>query len=655
MTIRVKLYLVGIVALLGLVCIFAASQTGNRIIDGTFASSEALQSAEIHMLQARRHEKDFLSHKDLTYKTMFHSAVVTALESLRTVNRAVPSSEPAIAELTAQIQAYENTFDRLAGQVEALGLNEDMGLSGTLRTAIHQVESMVAAQNNHALLADMLMLRRHEKDFMLRGSTKYLDKFHASLTTMRERLAGTEEFNAGQREQIETLLSAYQTAFEAYVQKAQQAKDTLAALRETIRKADPMLEELVRATRSELETQRRSVARIIVLTEAGTAVALILLILWAIRSIIANLQTLQQASRQVAQGTLDACSHITFTGELESLRRDIVSMVDSLKQSTEQARNKEQQALEQSAKAQDAMEEAHREKEHAAHLLASMQKAATRAARIAADLSTASDALTVQAAEIRAGTGRQRAQTEEVSTAMEEMNATVLEVSSNASNAAQGAEQARQHALSGSDVVRNVITATTQAHTQSLALTASLDGLGERAESIGAIMGVITDIADQTNLLALNAAIEAARAGEAGRGFAVVADEVRKLAEKTMHATDEVRKAITGIQQSAKSSIAAMHDASDVIRNSTELTQTAGLSLDSIVQITSETADRMHSIATAAEEQSAASEEIASSTETITAVAVETNESIARVAQAIEHVNSLTQELNTLIGELNAQ
>ncbi|GKT21909.1 Chemotaxis methyl-accepting receptor like protein, partial [Aduncisulcus paluster] len=102
------------------------------------------------------------------------------------------------------------------------------------------------------------------------------------------------------------------------------------------------------------------------------------------------------------------------------------------------------------------------------------------------------------------------------------------------------------------------------------------DNLGQQADSIGHIMSVITDIADQTNLLALNAAIEAARAGEAGRGFAVVADEVRKLAEKTVSATNEVGEAISGIQNGTASSISRMEETSKVVESSTELAGQAG-------------------------------------------------------------------------------
>ncbi len=155
----------------------------------------------------------------------------------------------------------------------------------------------------------------------------------------------------------------------------------------------------------------------------------------------------------------------------------------------------------------------------------------------------------------------------ETATAMEEMNATVLEVAHNASNAAESAARARENAQVGAEGVRQAVTSIDAIKDQILDLNESMGELGSQAEGIGQIMNVVTDIADQTNLLALNAAIEAARAGEAGRGFAVVADEVRKLAEKTMQATKEVGDAVSTIQSQARSNITAVENPSKTSSN----------------------------------------------------------------------------------------
>jgi len=243
----------------------------------------------------------------------------------------------------------------------------------------------------------------------------------------------------------------------------------------------------------------------------------------------------------------------------------------------------------------------------------------------------------------------------ETAAAMEEMNATVLEVARNASSAAESAGHAREKAQTGAKGVRSAVAAIASIEERILALKETMGQLGRQADGIGQVIGVINDIADQTNLLALNAAIEAARAGDAGRGFAVVADEVRKLAEKTMQATSEVGRAVGDIQAQAKENIAAVEAAARGVVESTQAAEESGRFMEEIVTIVDDTAGQVLSIATASEEQSAASEEINRAVEEVNGIAGTTAEDMAAAAVALKELTRLAGELDGVIREMGGE
>ena len=237
---------------------------------------------------------------------------------------------------------------------------------------------------------------------------------------------------------------------------------------------------------------------------------------------------------------------------------------------------------------------------------------------------------------------------------MEQMNATVLEVAKSASRAAETSAVARGKALDGSHIVEQVVEGIGQVQNQALTLKEDMTSLGKQAQDIGQVMTVISDIADQTNLLALNAAIEAARAGEAGRGFAVVADEVRKLAEKTMSATKEVGDSIRAVQAGARRNVENVDRAVAAIGSATELAGQSGQALREIVSLVEEATDQVRSIAAASEEQSAASEQINRSIEEVNRISLETSDGMRQSAQAVQELSAQSQELKSLIEEMQS-
>ncbi|WP_052507440.1 methyl-accepting chemotaxis protein [Desulfonatronovibrio magnus] len=241
----------------------------------------------------------------------------------------------------------------------------------------------------------------------------------------------------------------------------------------------------------------------------------------------------------------------------------------------------------------------------------------------------------------------------EAATAMEEMNASVIESAQNAQEASEFTNNAMTKAEQGSVIVTQTLDAVTAVSAKSKDLTSSISKLGSQAEAVGKIIDVISDIADQTNLLALNAAIEAARAGEAGRGFAVVADEVRKLAEKTMVATKDVDREIGAIQSLVQDSTREAQETINQVSRSRELSEKSGLSLKEIVALSKDASERTHSIAVSVNQQSQASEEIARTLSEVSSISTSTKDEMTSSLSQIDELFVLVKQLNTLNNVFN--
>ena len=382
--------------------------------------------------------------------------------------------------------------------------------------------------------------------------------------------------------------------------------------------------------------------------------ALVGLILFLVaRPVIRDLLRGVTYAKAVADGDLDSRLDITRNDELGTLFDALRSMVARLKEMIVSAHQESENAKEQSRKAHEAMkmaEEARLRAENARR--EGMLAAAEKLEGVGNVVSSASIQLSAQIEQSDRGASESAQRLADAATAMNEMNATVQEVARNASAASAASVETREKAEAGEQVVERAVRSIEDVQQMSLELKDTMGQLREHARDISRIMGVISDIADQTNLLALNAAIEAARAGEAGRGFAVVADEVRKLAEKTMTSTYEVGDAIKAIQESTEKSMIGVDQAVERIGEATELAGRSGRALVEIVTTVEATADQVNAIATASEEQSAASEEINQSIVQIDEMSRQTAEAMAEAAKAVSDLVAQAQSLTDLIQEL---
>ncbi len=250
-----------------------------------------------------------------------------------------------------------------------------------------------------------------------------------------------------------------------------------------------------------------------------------------------------------------------------------------------------------------------------------------------------------------AGIRQQQSETEQVATAMNQMNATVHEVAANAAHAAGAARKADEEAATGKKVVNQTIDVIDNLAGEVEKAAAVIHQLEQESDSIGTVLDVIRGIAEQTNLLALNAAIEAARAGEQGRGFAVVADEVRTLASRTQQSTQEINQMIERLQGGAANAVKVMEASRAQAQAGVKQVALAGESLDSISEAVATINDMNTQIASAAEQQSAVAEEINRNITTISQVAEQTNQGAQQTASAAEELARLAEQLQSLVGQ----
>ncbi|QLA20174.1 methyl-accepting chemotaxis protein [Desulfolutivibrio sulfoxidireducens] len=364
------------------------------------------------------------------------------------------------------------------------------------------------------------------------------------------------------------------------------------------------------------------------------------------------LRKLVAFSKVVAGGNLDEKLKITRRDDFGILADGLRTMVAALKDKIAEADAKAAQADAESQRAKAATDEALSAKAEAERAAENISQTAIQLEKVVEIVNSASGELNEQVELSSQGAGVQSTRVAETATAMSEMNATVLEVAKNASMAVESAEAARRKAGEGSKVVAQVVHGISALQQVSMRLQEDMGSLGRQADGIGAIMNVISDIADQTNLLALNAAIEAARAGEAGRGFAVVADEVRKLAEKTMAATKKVGDTIVGIQSGTKRNLDNVEQAVANVEQATVLALKSGEALSEIVRLVEVSTDQIRSIATASEQQSATSDEINRNIEDIHRISCETADAMQRSAQAVSDLASQSNVLRSLVEEM---
>jgi methyl-accepting chemotaxis protein len=283
-------------------------------------------------------------------------------------------------------------------------------------------------------------------------------------------------------------------------------------------------------------------------------------------------------------------------------------------------------------------------------MVESLRDMVSRTVNISMNIASASSQLHATSDQIATGAEEVASQTSTVANASEEMASTSAEIAANCTNAAESSRRTSEYANTGVAVVQETIVGMGKIAERVKHTASTIDALGTRSEQIGDIIGTIEDIADQTNLLALNAAIEAARAGEQGRGFAVVADEVRALAERTTKATKEIGAMIKAIQSETREAVRSMEEGVQEVEKGAASSEKSGESLREILEQINEVTMQINQIATAAEQQTATTSEITSNIHQVTEVVHQSARGADETSSAAAQLSEQSQQLQNLVG-----
>lgn len=567
--------LCGIAVIAGMLLWQRQMETRYRVAEQTLIERDGvLVTLEDGLHESRLHQRDFLLTRDMKSVVQFEQTMDQVRQSLNDLEgRATPQTRTRLETLAQGAEAYSERMKALVAKNRELGLTPSEGLEGAMRNGVHSIEKLTDLVANAEIRASMLMMRRHEKDFILRREAAYVEKHAAELETFKA-LVKLEYRPGAERQRIMDALEIYTASFRFYaaaVLEEEKARETLASAYAAML---PIVTDIATAYRQEREASalannaaaERTVSIVVALI-ALTVVSLFAGVYLIGRSITRPATAITGAMRRLAEGETEfAVPGLRRRDEfgamahaLEIFRQGAIAKIAlenqtlATRQQAEAEKARFQREAE--AQAQARLMQATSGLAAALHRLASGDLSFELNEPFAPDFETlrhdlnrtirqldaamsgvvqstvaidgGSQEISQSAADLARRTEQQAASLEETAAALDELTANIRISADRAVEARAVAHSADEDANRTANLVVDTIGA--------------MEKIEQSSARIGSIISVIDEIAFQTNLLALNAGVEAARAGEAGRGFAVVAQEVRELAQRSAKAAAEIK------------------------------------------------------------------------------------------------------------------